>query len=90
MMDFGHKSNADLIRLSFRELGENHKNSFIKKYLYAKYQRVVSISQIASVLGRYEDRPLIGSEATKSLCQKFLIGCNGDIGLAKKILAHYE
>ena len=84
------KTNADLIRTAFSEIGENHKNRFLKNYLREKYNRDISISQIAAVLGRYEDRGIIGSENVQALCRKFLVACRNDVGLAKKVLAHYE
>lgn len=84
------KSNADLIRQAFKEMGENHKNRFFKNYLSEKYMRNISISQIAAVLGRYKDRGVLGSEVVQGLCRKFLMSCKNDVGLAKKVLASYE
>ena len=83
------KSNADLIRQAFKEMGENHKNRFFKTYLNESHQRDISISQIAAVLGRYKDRGVIGSEVVQSLCRKFLMSCRNDVGLARKVLASY-
>jgi hypothetical protein len=90
MESYSDKSNADLIRYTFKELGENHKNRFLKCVLREKYNRDISISQIAAVLGRYEDRGIIGNENVHNLCRRFLVGCKNDIGLAKKVLASYE
>jgi hypothetical protein len=90
MESYSDKSNAELIRATFKEVGENHKNRFLKDLLREKYNRDISISQIAAVLGRYEDRGVIGNENVHNLCRRFLVGCKNDIGLAKKVLASYE
>lgn len=90
MADLEERTNADLIREAFKEVGENHKNRFLKEYLRDKYCRNISISQIAAVLGRYEDRGVLGSEAIQNMARRFLVACRGDVGLAKKVLANYE
>jgi len=90
MESYPGRSNAELIRVAFKEVGENHKNRFLKDYLREKYHREISISQIAAVLGRYQDRGVIGSENVQSLCRRFLVACKNDVGLAKKVLASYE
>lgn len=84
------RTNADLIREVFKEVGENHRNRFLREYLRDKYCRDISISQIAAVLGRYEDRGPLCSDSIHNMARKFLVACRGDVGLAKKVLAHYE
>jgi hypothetical protein len=83
-------SNANLIRDVFKEVGLNHTNKFLQQYISTRYGRLISISQIAAVLGRYRDREVLADKDVHETCRKFLLSCRNDTGLARKVLASYE
>jgi len=83
------KSKADAIRDVAEKEGFNHSNGWIKQRVNLEHDLVVSIQQVASVLGRYKDRRFVRAENAHDQCKKFLACCNSDINLAKKILVGY-
>ena len=84
------KTNADLIREEARIVGHDHTNRWWKDYLQAKHSRVVTIQQIAAVLGRYRDRIVSDKKEIHSYARRFLLACANDVDLAKRILMEYQ
>ena len=82
-------TNADLIREAFKEVGQNHSNKYMQEYIREKHKRIISISQIAAVLGRYRDRDVLASPMVQDLCRRLLLACRNDLGLVRKVLASY-
>ena len=82
-------SNADLLR----ELNKNNQlpstNRKIQEFILDVYGRKISIQQIASVLLRYRDRPILTNNDVHVLARRFLAACKNDIGLCKRILNEY-
>ena len=83
------KSNADIIRQVGEDEGFAHSNNWIKKYILRKYNKHVSVQQVAAVLGRYRDRKYVDSNLAHVKCRELLNACANDYNLAKKILATY-
>lgn len=84
------ETNADLIRKEAKEIGAYHTNKWWQDYLSGKYNRLITVSQIAAVLGRYRDRATADQEGIHYVCRQFINACKNDVLLAKKILAQYE
>ena len=84
------KTNADLIREEAQVVGHDHSNSWWQRYLQAKHNRVVTIQQIAAVLGRYKDRIISDNKEIHSYARRFLLACSNDVDLAKRILMEYQ
>ena len=82
-------TNADLIREVGVEVGFHHTNVWLKNYIQRKYNRDISVQQIAAVLGRYRDRKYVDCTNAHVNCRRFLQSCANDFNLAKKVLATY-
>ena len=83
-------TNADIIRDEVKVVGHNHTNKWWTKYLEAKHGRVVSVQQVAAVLGRYRDRAVSDSKELHANARRFLLSCANDVELARKILLEYQ
>ena len=85
-----HKQNrkkSDIIR----EVGKEYysqSNNWIVNYIAQKYKVRVSVQSVAQVLGRYQDRKNIDMKLADNKARTFLLSCNNDYLLAKKILAN--
>tara|TARA_Y100000385_G_C13080006_1_gene633387 strand:- start:1402 stop:1674 length:273 start_codon:yes stop_codon:yes gene_type:complete len=82
-------SKADSIRDVAEKNGFNHSNAWIKKQVLKVHNENVSVQQVASVLGRYNDRRHIIATKAHDRCKEFLKVCGDDWRLAKKILVGY-
>ena len=83
-------SNADLLR-TLQETGQlPNTNKRIQSFLKDVYGRDVTISQIAAICLRYQDRPLVNNEIIDDLCRKFLLACRNDTVLAKRVIDKYR
>ena len=79
-------TNAQLLRDLFKEGQLPDTNKRIQKFILDVYGREITISQIAAVLGRYTDRPILSNRHIDEIAHKFIQACRYDIGLCKRIL----
>lgn len=85
-----NKTNAELIRYEAKEFDHNHTNKWWQNHLLIKYKRKISIQQIAAVLGRYRDRIVADRKLLHDNARKYLLSCDNDVELARKILLEYQ
>lgn len=83
------ESNADLLRRLFKNGELPDTNKKIREFVLVSYGRHISVQQIAAVLGRYRDRPIMASIEVDELARRFLVACRNDLGLCKRILSRY-
>lgn len=83
-------TNADIIRHEARSVDHNHTNRWWQNYLLTKYKRKISIQQIAAVLGRYRDRVVADRKLLHDNARKYLLSCDNDVDLARRILLEYQ
>ena len=79
--NYDNMTNADLLRTLFKENQLPDTNKMIKEYVLKNYSRDISIQQIAQVLARYCDRPILRNENIDDLARRFLVACKNDVGL---------
>lgn len=84
------KSNAQLLRDLQKECQLPDTNKKIQQFMLDVYGRNISIQQIASVLARYCDRPILMNKKIDDLARQFLLSCKNDVGLCRRILKRYE
>lgn len=84
------KTNADLIRSEAQAFDHNHTNRWWQNHLLIKYKRKISIQQIAAVLGRYRDRVVADRKVLHDNARKYLLSCDNDVELARRILLEYQ
>jgi hypothetical protein len=84
------ETNADLLRRLFKIGGLPESNNNIREFIQKTYGRDISVQQIAAVLGRYRDRPIMASREVDELARRFLDTCRNDLGLCKRILNRYR
>ena len=90
MEELMHKENrkkSDLIREVGKEY-HSQSNNWIVNYIAQKYKVKVSVQSVAQILGRYKDRKNINMKNADNKARTFLLSCNNDYLLAKKILAN--
>ncbi len=74
-----------------REVGKefySQSNNWIVNYIAQKYKTKVSVQSVAQTLGRYKDRKDINMKNADNKARSFLLSCNNDYLLAKKILSN--
>lgn len=84
------RTNAELLRSLHKSGQLPDTNKRIQQFMLDVYGRNISIQQIAQVLSRYCDRPILRSEEIDSLARRFLASCKNDVGLCKRILNRYK
>jgi hypothetical protein len=84
------RTNAELLRELHRAGKLPDTNKRIQQFMRDVYEREISIQQIAQVLSRYCDRPILRSEEIDNLARRFLASCKNDVGLCKRILNRYK
>ena len=85
-----HKENRKKSEV-IREVGKEYysqSNNWIVNYIAQKYKVKVSVQSVAQILGRYKDRKNINMNNADNKARTFLLSCNNDYLLAKKILAN--
>lgn len=84
------KTNAQLLRDLQKDGTLPDTNKKIQQFMLDIYGRKISIQQIAAVLARYCDRPILMNKEVDELARRFLASCKNDVGLCKRILKRYE
>lgn len=82
--------NADLLRELNKSGQLPHTNQKIQQFVLDVYGRKITIQQIAQVLSRYQDRPILADKEVHSMARRFLAACKNDVGLCKRILNDYK
>ena len=89
-MKYEDMSNADLLRTLHQQNKIPHSNKNIREFIRTNYGRDIKIQQIAQDLGRYKERPLLRNAELDDLARRFLVACQNDIGLCRRILNRYR
>ena len=84
------KTNSYFIRSEAQAFDHNHTNRWWQNHLLIKYKRKISIQQIAAVLGRYRDRVVADRKVLHDNARKYLLSCDNDVELARRILLEYQ
>lgn len=83
-------SKADLIRKEALEHGHCHSNKWFRVNLEQKYGLRFTSQEIQVVLGRSSDRRISDLQSVHDTARRFLLACQNDLIMAKRILSSYD